>query len=46
MVHGEAKNAGKLTVVKNGCPAVGGSAALQMGRTACGYNEAVRHFFC
>ncbi len=43
MGHSKMEDADGLMVVKDGCPAVGGCAALRMGRTPCGYNGAVPH---
>ncbi len=42
---GKAEDAGGLTPAKDDCSAVGGSAALRMRRTPCGYNAVHAAFF-
>ena len=41
-MQGKAEDADGLAPVKDNCAAVGGSAALRMRRTPCGYNEAMQ----
>ena len=45
MLRGRAEDAGGLTPAKDDCSAVGGSAALRMRRTPCGYNAVHAAFF-